>query len=115
MPKKVNTSPSKQPRKVRPATTDEAREQQMIAMATNEAERRIINGTASSQIICHYLKLGSTREKQELKLKEKELELMEAKTAAIKAEQTNAEMYEKAIAAMIRYSGHQDDEDPDLY
>ena len=87
----------------------------MIAMAINEAERRIMDGTASSQIICHYLKLGSTREKQELKLKEKELELMEAKAAAIKAEQTNAEMYEKAIAVMIRYSGHQDDENPDLY
>lgn len=114
MPKKTNTSPSKQPRKVRPATTDEAREQQLIAMAINEAERRIMDGTASSQILCHYLKLGSTREKQELKLKEKELELMEAKTAAIKAEQTNAEMYENAIAAMIRYSGHQD-EDTDLY
>lgn len=114
MPKKANISPSKQPRKVRPATTDEAREQQMIAMAINEAERRIMDGTASSQIICHYLKLGSTREKQELKLKEKELELMEAKTAAIKAEQTNAEMYENAIAAMIQYSGHQD-EDTDLY
>ena len=51
--------------KIRPALTPEARENQLIYLATNLAEQQLLDGTASSQVITHYLKLGSTKERIE--------------------------------------------------
>ena len=55
----------KKPKRIRPALTPEAREDQLIALATNLAEKQLMDGTASSQVITHYLKMGSTKERIE--------------------------------------------------
>jgi hypothetical protein len=49
----------------RPAMTEEGRESQMVSLAMDLAETQIVDGTASAQVITHYLKLGSSREKLE--------------------------------------------------
>ena len=71
---------SKCERKIRPALTPEARENQMIALAVDLAEKQLLEGTASSQVITHYLKLGTTKEKLEREILEKQKALIEAKT-----------------------------------
>ena len=67
----------------RPAITPEARENQLISLAVDLAERQLREGTASSQVITHYLKLGSTREKLERERLEEENKLLRAKYKAI--------------------------------
>ena len=96
-----------------PATTPEARENQLIALAVDLAEKQLSEGTASSQVITHYLKLGSTREKIEKDILEKQRELIQAKTEAIQSAKKNEELYANALKAMRSYSGHGgvDDED----
>ena len=68
-----------------PATTIEGRENQLISLAIDRAEQQIRDGTASSQVLVHYLKLGSTRERMEKQLMEQKLELDAAKTEAIQS------------------------------
>lgn len=102
-----------QTKPMRPALTPEGRENQLISLAVDLAEQQLREGTASSQVITHYLKLGSTRERLEQELKMKELELMAAKTKAL----TNAEeiktLYDEAIKAMRNYSGREEEESHD--
>lgn len=90
--------------------TPEAREKQLIGYAVDLAERQLIEGTASSQVITHYLKLASTREQIEKEILEKQKELISAKTESIKSAKKVEELYAEALGAMKRYSG-QDDED----
>lgn len=90
---------------MRPALTPEAREGQLISLATDLAEQQLRDGTASSQVITHYLKLGSTRERLEHELKMKELELMQAKTEQIKSTQRSEELMKQAINAFRDYAG----------
>lgn len=90
-----------------PALTPIARENQIIVQAVDLAEKQILQGTASSQIITHYLKLAATRERERLeetKLR-KEIELLEAKTKAIQDSQDIKQMYEEAMNAMKVYRG----------
>lgn len=96
---------------VRPkrALSPDARENQMIAYATNLAERQLREGTASSQVIVHYLKLGSSKEKLEKKLLEEQVKLAEAKTELLQSTQRMEQLYSDAIDAMRRYSGHGDE------
>lgn len=103
---------SKSKRAMRPALTPEARENQMIALAVDLAEQQLRDGTASSQLITHYLKLGSTRERLEHELKLKELELMAAKTEQIKSTQRSEELMKQAINAFRNYAGQGE---PDEY
>ena len=67
-------------KKIRPALTPESRENQLISLAVDLAERQLQEGTASSQVITHYLKLGSTRERQEKEKLEEEIKLLRART-----------------------------------
>lgn len=92
-------------RKMRPALTPEARENQMIALAVDLAEQQLREGTASSQVITHFLKLGSTKERIEKEILEKQKELIDAKTDSYRSQQHGEELYEKAISAILRYSG----------
>jgi hypothetical protein len=78
----------------------------LVAYAYDLVEKRLREGTASSQETTHFLKLGSQREKLELEKLRKENELLKAKTEAIESEQERAEMYRNAIEAMRRYSAH---------
>lgn len=104
MAKVITTSGSTQ--NGRPALTPEARENQMIALAVDLAEQQLRDGTASSQVITHYLKLGSTKEKIEKEILEKQKELITAKTEQLKSQKRIEELYTDAIAAMRRYSGN---------
>lgn len=108
-----NVSPSMSSPKRRPALTPEARENQMIALAVDLAERQLIEGTASSQVITHYLKLGSTKERIEKEILEKQKELISAKTEALQSAKRIEELYTNAINAMRKYSGRGDTEDED--
>lgn len=100
--KKTNENSSKR----RPATTPQARENQMIAKAIDLAERQLEDGTASAQVISHYLKLGSSREKLEQERLARENEFLEAKKEAMASAQRVEAMYETALMAMRAYSGH---------
>jgi hypothetical protein len=105
-----------QPRRRRPpATTPEAREKQMIALAVDLAEQQLLKGTASSQVISHYLKLGSSKEKLEKEILEKQKELITAKTEAIHSQKKVEELYKNAMTAFRSYSGRggPDDDDED--
>ena len=89
----------------RPADTPEARENQMISLATNLAEKQLRNGTASSQVICHYLKLGSTHAQLELEKMKRENRLLEAKSEALESAARVEELYSEAIKAFGIYHG----------
>lgn len=111
MPKvKVKSASSKQS-VIRPALTPEARENQLIYLATDLAEQQLRDGTASSQVITHYLKLGSTKERIEKDILEKQKELISAKTEALRSQKRVEELYADAISAMRKYSGHGDSND----
>jgi len=93
-------------RRGRPALSPEARENQMISLAVDLAEQQLRDGTASSQVITHYLKLGSTKERIEKEILEKQKELISAKTDAIQSAKRVEELYANAISAMRKYSGN---------
>lgn len=97
-----------------PATTPEGRERQLVALAVDLAERRLREGTATSQEITHFLKLGSTRERLEQDRIAKENELLDAKRDALASAARVEELYSEAMNAFRSYSGQdlrQDDYD----
>lgn len=96
---------------IRPMLTPEARENQMISLAIDLAERQLIEGTASSQVITHYLKLGSTKERIEKEILEKQKDLISAKTESLQSSKRLEELYTKAMESLRRYSGDRDCED----
>ena len=111
---RVKAAPSTSPKKkIRPAATPEARENQMIALAVDLAERQLMEGTASSQVITHYLKLGSTKERIEKEILEKQKQLIEAKTESLQSAKRVEELYTNALLAMKTYSGQRVDEADD--
>ena len=117
MAKRAKTTSKDTQKKMRPATTPEARENQMIALAVDLAEKQLIEGTASSQVITHYLKLATTKEKIEREILEKQKELIVAKTENLQSAKRIEELYSNALKAMQNYSGQtcsmEDDEDDD--
>lgn len=98
-------------RKRRPATTPEARENQLISLAYDLVEQRLIDGTATSQETTHFLKLGSTKERIERDILERQKELITAKTEALKSAKRVEELYDAAIKAMRSYAGQAQEED----
>ena len=112
MPKNKKIQNTNTDRKIRPALTPEARENQLISLAVDLAEKQLQEGTASSQVITHYLKLGSTKERIEREILEKQKELITARTESLQSAKKVEELYENAINAMRNYSGQGD---PDEY
>lgn len=94
-----------------PATTPEGRENQLISAAVDLAERQIHEGTASSQVITHFLKLGSTREQLEQERLRHENELLKVKKEAIESAARMEELYSAAIGAMRAYQGADEPEE----
>ena len=88
-----------------PATTPEGRENQLVSLAVDLAEQQLSEGTASAQVITHYLKLGSTREKLEQERISKENELLRAKVESMASVKRIEELYETALNAMRSYAG----------
>lgn len=113
MPKAKAASSSENKRKFKPALTPEARENQMISLAIDLAEKQLREGTASSQVISHYLKLGSTKARIEKEIMEKQKELIAAKTENLQAVKRIEELYSEALTAMREYSGSGDYSDED--
>lgn len=112
--KAVKTSGG-QTRGRRAALTPEARENQLISLAVDLVEKRLLEGTASSQEVTTILKLGTTRSRLENERLAKEVELVQAKTEAYKSGARMDELYEKAMAAFKRYSGQDEEETDDGY
>ena len=98
-------------KRIRPALTPESREDQLVALAINLAEKQLLEGTASAQVISHFLKIGSTKERIEKEILEEQKDLIKAKTEALKSEKRVEELYEDALNAMRRYSGQVVDEE----
>ena len=96
-------------RKKRAAMSVEARENQMIALAVDLAEKQLMEGTASAQVITHYLKLGSTRNMLEREMMAEQKKLLKAKTESIESSAEVKTLVEGALRAMREYSGHGDD------
>lgn len=105
---KAKTVSSK--KRIRPALTPEARENQLVSLAVDLAEKQLLEGTASSQVITHYLKLGTTKHKAEMEKLERENELLRAKTESLQSAKRVEELYEDALKAMKNYSGYGVDE-----
>lgn len=103
--------------KTRPAISPEARENQLISLAYDLAEERLRNGTATSQEVVHFLRLGSMKERKELELLSKKIELDTAKTEALQSAKRIEDLYANAINAFKSYRGDEEDEmdDSDIY
>lgn len=87
------------------ASTPEGRENEMIMLAYQEVERRIRDHTATSQELCHFLKMGSEKERLEREKLEVEMELQRVRADSIESGKHMEELYNNAIAAMKLYSG----------
>lgn len=111
---KVNNTSGSSPKR-RTALTPEARENQLIALAVDLAEQQLRDGTASSQVITHYLKLGSTKERIEKEILQEQKQLISAKTKALESTERIEELYTNAIRAMQKYQGQGDARDEDEY
>ena len=110
---KVKPTNTSNIRKPRPALSPEARENQLISLAVDLVEQRLIDGTASSQETTHFLKLATAKARYERELMEKQIELMTAKTEQIRSEQHKEELYEEVINALRKYNGQGDSDDED--
>ena len=99
-------------KKGRPALSPENREKQLIALAYDRAEERLLDGTATSQEIVHFLKLGSLRAELENEKLKSENEVLRAKAKTIESVEETKVLIEEAIKAMRNYSGNGD---PDEY
>lgn len=113
MTKVKTTSASNEPKKLKAALTPEARENQLIYLATELAAQQLSDGTASSQVITHYLKLGTMKERIEREILEKQKDLITAKTEALQSAKKIEELYANAITAMRQYGGHGGSNDDD--
>lgn len=103
IPRISNNKVSEQ--KIKPALTPEARENQLIYLATNLAEKQLKDGTASSQVITHYLKLATAESKLKNELLEEQRKLAAAKTESLESAKQVEELYKEAIKAMNHYKG----------
>ena len=112
MAKAKATSSPNASRKMRPALTPESRENQLISLAVDLVEQRLIDGTASAQEVTHFLKLGTAKERLEREKLEEENKLLRAKTENLQSQKKMEEMYEQALNAMRNYSGQGE---PDEY
>lgn len=111
MAKAKRTESSSTVSPMRPALTPEARENQLISLATDLVEKRLREGTASSQETTHFLKLASTKARLEKQILEKQAELITAKTESLQSQKKVEELYTEAMKAFRNYSGQGDQDE----
>ena len=111
MAKGKAVSSSNSSKKTRPALSPEARENQMISLAMDLAERQLRDGTASSQLITEFVKRGSTKARIEQEILEEQKELIGAKTQNLQSAQRTEELYANALDAFRSYGGQGDSDD----
>lgn len=92
----------------RPAQTVEGRENQLISLAMDVAEKQMLDGTVSSQVLSHFIKAGSTREQLERERLKSENLLQQAKVRSIESADRVEEMYRDALTAMSNYQPEED-------
>ena len=102
-------SDSERNSKSHPAATPEERENQLISLAFDRAEQQLRDGTASSQVITHFLKLGTVKAEYEVEKLKKENALLAAKTSAIESQENIEKLYADAIEAMKKYRGNSEE------
>lgn len=107
---KANGKPLNSP-KTRTATSPEARENQLISLAYDLVEQRLRDGTATSQETVHFLKLGSTKDRIEKEILERQKDLITAKTEMLQSQKNIENLYRDAIVAMRSYTGHTQEEE----
>lgn len=112
MPKNQQKNIEQPARKSPPALTPEGREQQLVSMAMDLAEKRMMNGTASAQEVTHFLKAGSINAQLEREILKKQKELMTAKTENLRSQKRVEELYSEALLAMRSYSGESSKDEP---
>lgn len=98
-----------------PARTPDERENQLISDAVDLAERQLKDGTASAQVLTHYLKLGSSRERLEQQRLKNEVALLETKRQLMESEKRTEALVQDALEAMRTYTGHSSPEDEAEY
>lgn len=103
-PRKTEPDEAPKPRR-RPATTLDARENQMISLSVDLAEKQLREGTASAQVITHFLRLGTSRERLEQEKLRQENQLLQSRAEAIASAANVEKLYGKALKAMRSYSG----------
>lgn len=108
---KTTTKPLAQTRKVRKAIDPEVRENQLIALAVNRAEQQLLDGTASSQVITHYLKLGTKNAELEREKLKKEVAVLEAKAEMLQANKNAEKKYDEVLKALKVYNGFGEEND----
>lgn len=96
---------------IRPALNPDAREQQLISLAVDLVEKRLREGTASSQETTHFLKLATTKSRIEKEILELQKDLIAAKTDTLKSQKRSEEMFAEAMKAFRNYSGQGGDEE----
>lgn len=96
------------PRRLRPGLSPEADENQLISLSIDAAKKMLVEGTAPTSIVLHYLKLATTRERMEREMMATQKELMEAKKQALESQAKVEQLYVNAMKAMQRYSGYGD-------
>lgn len=106
MAKAIGTGSSNSKGSKRPAISPEVRENQLISLAIDVAEEQLRNGTASSQVITHFLKLATAKEQLERAKLEKENKLLDAKTGALESAGRVEELYKNALDAFRSYGGY---------
>lgn len=111
MAKRKATESAEPPKSLPPALTLEGRENQLIAASYDLAEKRILEGTASSQELTYFLKAGSSKTRLELEKLRKENELLRAKTASLEAQINNEALLDKALKAFRSYRGEYEGEE----
>lgn len=100
------------PRRLRPGLSPEADENQLISLSIDAAKKMLVEGTAPTSIVLHYLKLATTRERMEREMMATQKELMEAKKQALESQAKVEQLYADAMKAMQRYSGYGDQDEP---
>ena len=102
---------SKSGRKQAPARSVEGRQQQMTALAMDLAEKRLRDGTASNQLLCHFLKYATVEAELEKEKIQSDVQLQKAKIESLKSQKSTEELYANAIAALKKYQGNNDEEE----
>lgn len=105
---KAKTTSSESSKRTRPALSPEARENQLIALAIDRAEQQLLDGTASSQVITHFLKLATAKSMLEKEKLERENELLKAKTETLQSAQRMEEIFANALNAFRGYSAQEE-------
>lgn len=93
--------------------SDEEREMHLINLAYDYAEKQFLDGTASSQVTTHFLKMGSAKTRLEEEKIRRENLLLEARVEELKSTAVMQELYEQAIRSMTLYQGRNLEEEND--